>query len=440
MLKYYPLLIILGVLAAYGGLIARSSDASTETTVEVAIDVDVTGNGDNILGPTEACNASPLQVGDTIDVDVVVRGVPEFVDHGNEVWEGGIVGYAFNLLFDPTVLRVEKAQTFDGPTILKGGGDPVPFVWIDYNWPSDGQSPPPGTTGDIEVSAADLTTNYEDGDGVLTRISLTAVGPGQSGLQIRDEMRRDVLPTVADSNSAPYGVTASDAVLNVGGGGCQGPTPSLYPTPTRAPTPTPGVPAELQLEPSTIVLGQTTRVTLMAVSPQPVTITAYTIELELDTNAVAISDCWTRCFFDQQHGRMMIWDGFDQGAVSATRKELASFLVTPSSIDGEALRLTSASLRSGQNLVPNLTRAGTNLLTVRSPSPTPTWNDPGYAFDLGLAQAPTAASLPNAGGPKGSAGWLWKQGRMLPAGIALSSGAFLAVAAAGFALARRRSE
>src|SRR3990172_696592 len=80
---------------------------ATHVPVEVAIDVDVAGNEANTLGPTESCNATPLAVGETGEVDVVVRGVPpvELVsDHPfEETITHGISGYGFDLLFDPAV-------------------------------------------------------------------------------------------------------------------------------------------------------------------------------------------------------------------------------------------------------------------------------------------------------------------------------------------------
>jgi hypothetical protein len=229
-----------GSLLAGAGL--RQAGAS-EPGVQVAIDVDVAGNGDSVLGPTESCNATPLQVGGTIDVDVVVRGVPEYVPddpiaHTDN--SGGIVGYEFNVRFDPVILRLDLVHALDGPSILKGGGDPLPFVWKDYNWhPDDAAEGPPGTTGNSLAAVVDLSGVYESGDGVLTRLTFTAVGGGVSSIYLQDELWPLIEPpTIIDSTSEPYPVTADDALVIVGAGNCSDASPTRSATPTPPPGPT----------------------------------------------------------------------------------------------------------------------------------------------------------------------------------------------------------
>ena len=104
------------VAVAFAGLAESPGADADDRVVQVAIDMDVAGNGDNVLGATQDCNATPLQIGETIDVDVVVRGVPP---HDADQYAGGIGGFEFDFLFDPSVLEVTLVHAFQGPTILK---------------------------------------------------------------------------------------------------------------------------------------------------------------------------------------------------------------------------------------------------------------------------------------------------------------------------------
>lgn len=122
----------LAALALAGLASSRDADAD-ERVVQVEIDVDVTGNGDNVLGPTENCNATPLQIGETIEVDVVVRGVPT---HAPNEYPSGIGGFEFDFLFDPAVVQVNEVQIPNGPSIVKAEGSFAPFVYLDYSGPS----------------------------------------------------------------------------------------------------------------------------------------------------------------------------------------------------------------------------------------------------------------------------------------------------------------
>jgi len=214
-------LLVLSVLALSAG---AQADAS-EVTIDVAIDVDTTGNGDDVLGPTESCNETPLEVGETIDVDIVVRRIPAFNISGSGT---GISSFGMNLIFDPAIVAVSKVHLWDGPTILRmhGGGG---IESVAYNFLANAEAP--GTNGDTRFELIPNTRQYASGDGVLTRVSLRAVGPGVSRLHVRDAFGDSPRITDAPYKGDPYAVNQSDAVIIIGTGNCSGPTPTVFPAP-----------------------------------------------------------------------------------------------------------------------------------------------------------------------------------------------------------------
>lgn len=192
-----------------------------------------------MLGPTESCNETPLEVGGSIDVDIVVRGIPAVAGT-----DGGIAGTDFNLLFDPAVLQVDKIHMFTGPTILKAVGHSLPISLVDYDFhipPDSIFEEPPGTKGNVYVDMVDLSPAGEDGDGVLTRVTLQAVGVGASKLDLVQTWSNDDKPLIVNFWSVSYPVDESDATIVVGSGGCNAPTPTTYPhtfaTPSQTPSP-----------------------------------------------------------------------------------------------------------------------------------------------------------------------------------------------------------
>jgi hypothetical protein len=275
-------LLFLGFAVGMFGAIflSAASARAASPTIQVAIYVDTTGNSDNALGPTDTCNSTPLQVGDTIDIDVVVRGVPAFVPGTTTTPpRDGIAAFGFNLLFDPTVLQVNDVLAYDGPTILKAADNPIPVAILDYDGHSSpDQDPPPGRSGNVRVDMINLGYNFAKGDGVLTRITLQAVGTGTSRLDFEDTPLDTTLPRVWSGGNELYGVTKSPAALVVVGGSCANPTPSPFPTPTRVPGtftpgPSPSVTPLLRntitFEPSTIPVNQDSVITLSATAESP---------------------------------------------------------------------------------------------------------------------------------------------------------------------------
>jgi hypothetical protein len=206
----------------------RANAGRNDVTIDVAIDVDTEGNDDNFLGQTESCNDTPLQVGETIDVDIVVRGVPEFQE---DVLGTGIRGSDFELRFNPGVVSVKEIHAFDGPTILKTGGPPEPIVFINY-FHGD-------TFGFVTVGVIDLSAGRHSGDGILTRATLEAVGTGATRLDLTYDLAETDRPNLyaQDESTSAYTVNESNATIVVGDGSCAAPTPTTYPATPPSPTP-----------------------------------------------------------------------------------------------------------------------------------------------------------------------------------------------------------
>jgi len=222
------------ILSASGG-----ATAGVDTVDEVAIDVDVTGNDDSVLGPTEFCNADPLEVGETIEVDVVVRGVPEYVPRtGNGgVGDRGLRAIGLELLVDPDIARVQRVHGFDGPTLIASDNTLEPLEWFDYGDPAR-----------TRIDLLDLAPTAESGDGVLVRVTLEAMSPGVSTVGLSDSFTGGfpvgLLAFDAPGSPVPYRIESAFLATIVVGEANDCPasaptiTPTLAPSPTRRPTPT----------------------------------------------------------------------------------------------------------------------------------------------------------------------------------------------------------
>src|SRR3990172_10184535 len=75
-------------LALVLALSAGGSRATAAVEVELGLDVDTTGNSALSLGSQETC-AEIASVGDTLEVDAVVRGIPPFVFETGDGGGGG---------------------------------------------------------------------------------------------------------------------------------------------------------------------------------------------------------------------------------------------------------------------------------------------------------------------------------------------------------------
>lgn len=148
----------------------------------VAIDMEISGNGDSSVGPIQNC-AELSQVGDTFTFDLVIQGV----DSAQR-----IAGYQVDIDYDPTVIRINSVVDSDAP-----GSTPPDDVTIVSRINSSAgvgflklTEPRPDSDGSFTVAVLDGTgtplppDNHEDGEGVLARITAEAVGTGVSNLII----------------------------------------------------------------------------------------------------------------------------------------------------------------------------------------------------------------------------------------------------------------
>ncbi len=189
---------------------------------EVAIDTDTSGNAANSLGTTQNCLAPTS--GSTFTIDMVAKGIPPFANFG-----GGLGGFDFTLLYDPSQLVVTAVN--DQMMLATGTHNIISYT-----------EAPPDTDGHLLVRAYDLSNNPESGNGVLARITLNAIGSGQSNLSvIAPPPARDGIPQIVDNENWIYSIQSVDDALIRIDSACGTPTPTPSPTPVPTPTSTPGV-------------------------------------------------------------------------------------------------------------------------------------------------------------------------------------------------------
>ena len=187
------------------------ADASQSSIGLIAVDVDTTGNTATSLGPTDTCVR--IEPGASVVVDVVVDAIPA---------DRPLTAFQFDLLYDPAIVNVAA----NDPAMLlaaNAGSDP-------YNVSES----VPGSDGDFVVGILDAGFSPgETGPGVLSRLTLTAVGSGVTSLSLAQIL-------VLDNVNKEIPIRALAAALVAVGKDC----PSAVPTPiTTSPgtQPTPGV-------------------------------------------------------------------------------------------------------------------------------------------------------------------------------------------------------
>jgi hypothetical protein len=189
---------------------------------QVAIDTETSGNAANSVGAIQDCLAPSN--GGTFNVDIVAKGVPPFAN-----FAGGLGGFDFVLVYDPSQLVITG---INDQMMLAVGANNI----VDYS------ENPPDTDGHFHVRAYDLSNNPESGNGVLARITLNAIGSGQSNLSlIAPPPARDGAPQIVDNENWIYPINSVDGALIRIDSACGTPTPTPSPTPIPTPTSTPGV-------------------------------------------------------------------------------------------------------------------------------------------------------------------------------------------------------
>lgn len=212
-----------GLIAAVAALVivaylSGDAEATHEPLPFVGVDADPTGNTANALGALDEC-AHMDAVGDTAQVDVVIRGIPAGEGHG-------LAGASFDLAYDPDVLKVTG---FDGAEMLPGAFTAFSDILPNFD-------------GTFRTEIALLgTSSYPAGDGVVARFTVQVVGPGSTSVYLTDTIEGDNLPNViASGYGSIYDLAAvGSAQITVGDFACGDSTPLPTPTPTQGPPPTP---------------------------------------------------------------------------------------------------------------------------------------------------------------------------------------------------------
>lgn len=194
----------------------------------VGIDADPAGNSATSLGSIDPCMS--VTSGQTFDVDLFLSDVTD------------LSGWQAMLIYDGSIVNIVNTETElllaanDGSNLVDLSPDPLP----------DGD-------GVYTVAVADLGESPgEDGSGILARLTLQAVGPGATALDLTGTL-------LADSAGQPIGDTNGDQLFDGPISGAQiwvdqpcpsGPLPTLTPpavtplapgaSPTAAETLTPG--------------------------------------------------------------------------------------------------------------------------------------------------------------------------------------------------------
>ena len=192
-----------------------------QASVEVAIDLNTDGNSGTAVGAIDSCRS--VNAGDSFDIDVVVKGVPAMPPGpsgaaGVPTAGAGISAFGFNLHYNPAVMNVTAAQD----TLMLSAQSP--FELIQGNYVESGPPNPfPATSGDMSINFADISPNYESGDGVLSRLTIKATGVGRSDLTLDDETDGLPGPIVVESDSTAYVVSPLQSATITVGQPCESP-------------------------------------------------------------------------------------------------------------------------------------------------------------------------------------------------------------------------
>ena len=203
------------------GVVVLSAGHAQEA-VTVVIDADPAGNTATSVGTTQNC--ARISSGQKLDVDVTADSIPEWQDVNGDGTpnmgdSGGLLGFQFILFYDPKVVEVTAVN----PQMIIAANGVTPIQLGDR---------PPDKDGKFQLGLSDFgSTKPEDGAGVLARITLSAVGNGQTTLNLNQ-------PAIAAAGNQSYPLTIKNAAVAVGQS-CTPPPPPPPPTP-GTPDSTPG--------------------------------------------------------------------------------------------------------------------------------------------------------------------------------------------------------
>lgn len=194
--------IVLSILVALASGAFQRADAthSTSTVDRIAVDTNIASNTATSIGTLQSCVVVP-SVGQTAQIDVVVGpvGIPS---------DRPLTGMGYDLTYNPAVVNVaSESHNFliaanPGSSLFAAGDETLGF---------------PDTDGNFNESTVDvgpLPASAEIGPGVLSRITLQAVGTGISSLTLTGVGFLDDLSEVVPV------VTVTNATVVVGAGSC----------------------------------------------------------------------------------------------------------------------------------------------------------------------------------------------------------------------------
>jgi len=251
-------LLVAALLAAamLAGVIVRGGESTAQTATSIGVDADPAGNTATSLGPIDSCVS--ISIGDTFDVDIFVMDVVDLL-----AWEVYFV-------YDGSIISivdhdVQMFQAANADSNIFDLSEVLPDLDARYGLAAADLADPPAP---------------DSGSGVLTRLTLKAVGPGLSPASVppidfNDDGTIDLGPFL--NNLRGEGIDDLD-----GDGFFDGqifdaqiavdtacPTDGVVPTATRAAaTPSPTSPASPTVE-TTPAVTETATATPPATSPTP---------------------------------------------------------------------------------------------------------------------------------------------------------------------------
>jgi cell division septation protein DedD len=206
-------LVLIAVLGAMVLGPSQQVGEASQVSTAIGIDADPTGNEAVSLGQIDACVS--VGAGETFDVDIFITDVVN------------LKGWQATLEYEPSVLRVVDADV----EFFLAGAQRGRILNLSEALPDQ--------TGRYDFIVADMTPDApgHSGSGVLTRVTLEAVGTGTSFLTLDGIF-------LADPMADPIGDVTGDSIFDGAVGYAQvwvgEPCPSPLPTPTPKPTPTVG--------------------------------------------------------------------------------------------------------------------------------------------------------------------------------------------------------
>jgi hypothetical protein len=217
-----------------------------QASVSVAVDLNTDGNTGTSVGTVDSCRS--VNPGDTFQIDIVVQGVPPIAADRNS---GGIGGFGYNFHYNPQVLNVTAADN----SLMVGKVTPLEIIRANSSATTPGANPFPATDGDMRIDYGDLSSTYPQGDGVLSRLTIKAIGAGQSTITVDDSVVHRAQPLLVQAGGNAYDVSnLRNALVTVGQPCSSPPTPfnPITSTATTAATPSSAGPSNSPISTSPI--------------------------------------------------------------------------------------------------------------------------------------------------------------------------------------------